>query len=267
MDIRCYRRIFQVDLRERNNMNNLFNLNGKVVVVTGGTRGIGASIAKGCKEAGARVWIHGSDEETTKKIATLYGYEYGWGDLSQMEGIDNLIERILEKEEKIDVIFNNAGYETHKSVEDSSEEFLDKTYQINTKSPYFLVQRLLPLLKKSKGASIINVTSIHDVVPVRENASYCMSKASMAMYTKVAALELAKYKIRVNNLAPGAIRTDHNESIVKEMDFDSWIPLGRVGDADEMIGPAIFLASEASSYMTGSTIYVDGGYKENLLRY
>ena len=87
------------------------------------------------------------------------------------------------------------------------------------------------------------------------------------MYTKVAALELAKENIRVNNLAPGAILTDMNREIVESMDFDQWIPMERVGRSEELAGPAIFLASEASSYITGATLYVDGGYSENLLRY
>ena len=86
-------------------------------------------------------------------------------------------------------------------------------------------------------------------------------------FTKVAALELAKYGIRVNNLAPGAILTDMNRELVEAMDFEQWIPIGRVGRADELIGPAVFLASDASSYVTGTTLYVDGGYSENLLRY
>ena len=87
------------------------------------------------------------------------------------------------------------------------------------------------------------------------------------MFTKVAALELAKENIRVNNLAPGAILTDMNRELVENMEFEQWIPLERVGRAEELVGPAVFLASAASSYVTGTTLYVDGGYSENLLRY
>ena len=137
----------------------------------------------------------------------------------------------------------------------------------NTKSAYVLLQKLLRALKKAGRASVINVTSIHQKVPVRENGYYCMAKASLGMFTKVAALELAKYGIRVNNLAPGAILTDMNRELVEAMDFEQWIPIGRVGRADELIGPAVFLASDASSYVTGTTLYVDGGYSENLLQY
>lgn len=104
-------------------------------------------------------------------------------------------------------------------------------------------------------------------MPVRGNGYYCMAKSSLAMYTRVAALELAQYGIRVNNLAPGAILTDMNRELVEQMDFDRWIPMQRVGRAEELAGPAVFLASEASSYVTGTTLFVDGGYSENLLRY
>lgn len=245
----------------------LFDLTGKVALVTGGTRGIGEAMAKGLKEAGAKVWIHGTNEEVLERIAKEKGYNYCVANLKDISQIDAMIERISKVEDKLDILINNAGYEAHSSLEEANEEYLDGIYNVNAKSPYFIIQKLLPLLKKANGASIINVTSIHEVVPVRENTSYCMSKAALAMYTKVAALELAKYNIRVNNLAPGAIRTDMNKDLVAEMDFDKWIPLGRVGDVSEMIGPTIFLASAASSYMTGATLFIDGGYKENLLRY
>ncbi len=100
-----------------------------------------------------------------------------------------------------------------------------------------------------------------------------MAKAAMAMFTKISALEFGQFGIRVNNLAPGAVKTEMNEELLLKLkeengiDFGSWVPLGRVADSVEMVGPAIFLASKASSYMTGATLYVDGGYKENLLRY
>jgi gluconate 5-dehydrogenase len=133
-----------------------------------------------------------------------------------------------------------------------------------------LTQRLLPLLKAAPGASIINVTSIHDTVPYPGNFAYAMSKAALAMFTRSAALDLAPYGIRVNNLAPGAVATDLNREVIEAIGdekFREWIPLGRVAQSDEMVGPAIFLASDAASYLTGATLYADGGYMQNLLRY
>lgn len=245
----------------------LFDLTGKVVLVTGGTRGIGFAIAKGMKEAGAKVWIHGRSLAGTEAVAKENGFSYLYGDLADPQQLDEMLNPLFCREEKLDVLVNNAGYETHSPVESADMKEMDLIYNINAKSPYFLLQKLIPYMKQAGGGSVINVTSIHEKVPVRENSYYCMAKASLAMSTKIAALELAKYKIRVNNLAPGAILTDMNRELVAGMEFDRWIPLGRVGQAEELAGPAVFLASEASSYITGTTLFVDGGYSENLLRY
>lgn len=245
----------------------LFDLTGRVVLVTGGTRGIGFAIALGMKQAGAKVWIHGRKEESTRRVAREHGFQYVYGNLEEPECLDEMLKPLLAEEKSLDVLVNNAGFETHSPVETGREAEMDAIYNVNTKSPYFLTQKLLPLLRISGHGSVINVTSIHEKVPVRENGYYCMAKASTAMFTKVAALELAKDGIRVNNLAPGAILTDMNRELVEAMDFDQWIPLQRVGEAEELAGPAIFLASDASSYVTGTTLFVDGGYSENLLRY
>lgn len=242
----------------------LFDLSGKIVFITGGTRGIGLAIAQGMKKAGVKVWIHGRNKESTEKVAREQGFEYLYGDLENTEMLDDMIKPLLEAEEKLDVLVNNAGYETHSPVEFADTNQMDLIYNVNAKSPFLLLQKFIPLLRKANGASVINVTSIHEKVPVRENSYYCMAKASLAMSTKIAALELAKDHIRVNNLAPGAILTDMNRELVERMDFDKWIPMERV---EELAGPAIFLASEASSYVTGTTLFVDGGYTENLLRY
>lgn len=245
----------------------IFDLTGRIAFVTGGSRGIGLAIAQGLKEAGATVWVHARTEKNIEAVAKENGFKYTYGDLSDMTAVKKMASDIIEKEEKLDILVNNAGFELTSAVEEMTEEDLNIMYNINAKSPAFLAQELMPLLKKSKGASIINVTSIHQEVPVRMNTYYCMAKAALGMYTKTAALELAKYNIRVNNLAPGAILTDMNRELVEAMDFNKWIPLERVGETRELIGPAIFLASDASSYVTGATLFVDGGYKENLLRY
>lgn len=245
----------------------IFDLTGRVAFVTGASRGIGLAIAQGLKEAGAIVWVHARSEKNIEAVAKENGFNYTYGDLADMATIEKIASDIAAKEDKLDILFNNAGFEIHSPVDEITESDLNMMYNINAKSPVFLVKELLPLLKKSKSGSIINVTSIHQEVPVRENSYYCMAKAALGMYTKTAALELAKYNIRVNNLAPGAILTDMNRELVEAMDFNKWIPMERVGETHELIGPAIFLASDASSYMTGGTLFIDGGYKENLLRY
>lgn len=245
----------------------VFDLAGKVAFVTGASRGIGLAIAQGLKDAGATVWVHARTQKNIEAVAKENGFNYTYGDLADMASLEKIVADITSKEDKLDILVNNAGYEIHSPVDEMTESDLNMMYNINAKSPVFLVKQLVPFLKKSKAGSIINVTSIHQEVPVRENSYYCMAKAALGMYTKTAALELAKYNIRVNNLAPGAIFTDMNRELVEAMDFNQWIPMGRVGETHELIGPAIFLASDASSYVTGATLFVDGGYKENLLRY
>lgn len=136
--------------------------------------------------------------------------------------------------------------------------------------PVELTQLLLPLLRRSGHASIINVTSIHAFVPHPGNFPYNMAKAALDMFTKSMAQELSPEGIRINNLAPGAVETDINGQILADMgheNFNQWIPIGRVAQTDEMIGPVLFLASDASRYITGTTLLADGGYLQNLVRY
>jgi gluconate 5-dehydrogenase len=245
----------------------LFCLKGKTAFISGGTRGIGLAIAIGLQDAGAHVWIHGSKEDTTRRIADKYGFSFAFADLRNAKEREYMVESLLERLEVLDILVNNAGFEILKKIGETGETDLDDHFQVNTKSPYRLVQALLPLLQKAANPAVINVTSIHQQVPVRNNGAYCMAKAALEMFTKVAALEFGPLGIRVNNLAPGAIETDMNRELIRQMDFPSWIPLGRVGKTEDLVGPAVFLASDASCYITGATLYVDGGYKENLLRY
>ena len=126
----------------------LFDLTDKNVLITGGTRGIGFAIAQGVKQAGGRVWIHGSSEDRTRRIAEENGFDYLYGDLRDQEGLDGMLRPFLTREDRLDVLINNAGFETHSAIENAEEESMDAIYNVNTKSPYFLLQKLLPALKK-----------------------------------------------------------------------------------------------------------------------
>jgi NAD(P)-dependent dehydrogenase (short-subunit alcohol dehydrogenase family) len=181
-----------------------------------------------------------------------------------------MAETIAEQEERLDVLVNNAGFERAMTVEQMNMTAFDQIMRVNAGATVELTHRLFPLLKKSGGASIINVTSIHDLAPYPNHSPYSMSKAALAMFTRTACLEFGPYGIRINNLAPGAVETDINRAEIEAVGYDTfreWIPLGRVGQCDEMIGPALFLASDVSRYVTGATLYVDGGYMQNLVRY
>lgn len=246
------------------------SVENKVTLITGSTRGIGKALARGFAEAGAKVWVHGREEGAGLALAKEIGGRFIAADLAHVEGPTVLARALAAEETQLDVLVNNAGFERASTVENIDLAMLHRTWQINLGSVVELTHLLLPLLKKSTAASIINVTSIHDLVPYPNYSAYSMSKAALAMFTKTACLEFAPMGIRINNLAPGAVETDMNRAEIAKVGADKfreWIPLGRVAQPEEMIGPALFLASDAARYVTGTTLYADGGYMQNLVRY
>ena len=239
------------------------DLRNKIAVVTGSSRGIGRAIAEAFERAGARVWFHGTGESS--------GHEhFVRADFTRPAEVQRMAETIAAAEQRLDILVNNAGFEPVMPLEKIDLSNYDDCFAVNVRAPLHLTTALLPLLKAAKGASVINVTSIHDTVPYPHNAVYSMSKAALAMFSKAAAIELAPFGIRVNNLAPGAIETDINREVIDKIGrdkFAKWIPAGRVGTVDEIVGPALFLVSDAASYVTGETLYCDGGYRHHLVRY
>jgi NAD(P)-dependent dehydrogenase (short-subunit alcohol dehydrogenase family) len=247
-----------------------FNVAGKTVVVTGSTRGIGHAIAEGFVHAGADVWIHGRRDADCRSVAESLSCEWVSADLNDLRQVSRLVDELTRRTSRIDVLVNNAGVEIITPIEKMTASVLQRTLQVNTVAPVLITHGLLGRLSASGGASIINVTSIHQAVPYPNNAAYSMSKAALEMFTKTAAIELAGLGIRINNIAPGAIETEINREVLDEIGrekFAEWIPAGRVGSTAEVVGACIFLASAAASYITGTTLFADGGYAQNLVRY
>jgi gluconate 5-dehydrogenase len=239
------------------------DLTNKIALVTGSSRGIGLAIAEAFERAGARVWYHGTHALPNRKRHVA-------ADFTKPADVQALVDTIAKAEKKLDILVNNAGIEPIMPLESMDLAKFDACFAVNVRAAVQLTTGLLPLLRASGNASVINITSIHDSVPYPHNAAYSMSKAALAMFTKVAAIELAAHRIRVNNLAPGAIETDINRDVIEKIGrdkFTEWIPAGRVGTVDEVVGPALFLASEAASYVTGATLYADGAYRHHLVRY
>ena len=248
----------------------LFSLTGKVALVTGSTRGIGRAIAEGFAAAGARVYVHGRSAREGARVADEIGGVFLHADLEQPSDVETLVADLTKAEERLDVLVNNAGIEIKATLEHLEPDELARVMRVNFGAPVQLTRLALPLLRRSGAASVINVTSIHDHVPYFGNSAYCSAKAALAMFTRTVALELAPEGIRVNTIAPGAVETDINREILDEIgrhNFSEWIPLGRVAQTSEIVGPAIFLASRAASYVTGATLVVDGGYSHHLVRY
>jgi len=251
-------------------VHDLFSLEGKVALVTGSSRGIGRAIAAGFASAGARVYVHGRDAARGERAAEEIGGTFLGADLEDGGDVERLAAAVAAAEPRLDVLVNNAGIEIGATLSGLRAEHVQRVMRVNFEAPVQLTRLLLPLLRRSESASVINVTSIHDSVPYYGNAAYCSAKAALAMFTKTIAIELGPEGIRVNTLAPGAVETDINRAILDEIGrdrFARWIPLGRVAQANEIVGPAVFLASRAASYVSGAALVVDGAYSQHLVRY
>ncbi len=242
----------------------------KTVLITGSSRGIGLALALGFQKAGAKVIIHGRDKEHIKKISKQTGLKAFASDLSTAEGTLKLAEEFTKEIGRLDILINNAGLEKRIAAENIPLDDFQNIMHVNLHAPFLLIQQLLPLLKKAKEPSVINVSSVHETLPCPYNTAYCMAKAGLKMMTKSLASELAPYGIRINNLSPGAIETDMNREFIKvtgREKFEEWIGLGFIADADSLIEPVMFLACNESSYMTGASLVLDGGLQYNLVPY
>lgn len=245
-----------------------FSLQGKVAVVTGGSRGIGQAIALGIARAGADVVVTSRKLPDLEKVAEEIK---GLGRKSlavaahvgRMEEIDNLVSKVKEEFGRIDILVNNAATNpAMDSALDVSERAWDSIMNLNLKGLFFLSQAVARVMKEQGGGRIVNIASVAgitpDILPI-----YSISKAGVIMATKVMAAEWAKYNIRVNTVAPGMTRTRFSEALWSNPDILQGAmfrtPMGRIAEPEEMVGAVIYLASDASSYVTGQVIAVDGG--------
>lgn len=247
-----------------------FSLSSRVALITGSTRGIGRAIAEGFVDAGARVYIHGRGAPNGEELAESIGARFLAADLERPEEIERLASDLRAAEPYLNILVNNAGIEIGANLERLEPDVLARVMQVNFNAPVQLTRLLLPSLIAAPSAAVINVTSIHDSIPYFGNGAYTAAKAALAMFTKTAAIELGPEGIRVNTLAPGAVETDINRDVLDQIGrdrFQEWIPLGRTARTCELVGPAVFLASDAASYVNGATLIVDGGYSHNLVRY
>lgn len=250
-------------------MQDLFSLEGRVALVTGGSRGIGAMIVKGFLTYGAkRVYITARKAaacDATAEELSQYGECVSLpGDISTMEGIQGLADRIKEREEKLDILVNNAGAAWGAAFDEFPESGWDKTVDLNMKTPFFLTQALIGPLRaaaKDRVAKVINICSIDgQSVSKEETYPYGASKAGLLHMTKRMALRLAVDNIAVSAIAPGAFASDMNKVARDHADAVSKaIPAGRIGSEEDMAGAAIYLASRAGDYVMGGAVTVDGG--------
>ena len=251
-------------------MNHLFDISGKVALVTGGSRGIGEMIAAGFVANGVKTYISSRKKDacdaTAEKLSEQGECIAISADLSTREGMQHLVAEIQSREEQLDILVNNAGATWGAPIGEFPEDGWDKVMDINVKSPFFLTQALLPLLEKSASAEdparVIMIGSV-DGLNVNEmpTFSYGPSKAAVHHLARTLASHLAKRHITVNAIAPGPFPSKmmaHTLETMGERIRDG-VPLQRIGQAEDMAGTAIYLASRAASYVTGVILPVDGG--------
>jgi len=244
-------------------------LEQKVAIVTGAGRGIGRAIALAYAREGAGVLVnYAHSEEDAGAVVQEILHAGGraiavHADIGNVDQHDALIDAALQKFGRLDILVNNAGIEVHERVLEPKLETWERTIGVNLKGAYFLSCRAAAVMRKTGGGKIINISSVHDVEPLRDRAIYSISKAGMLMMVKSLALELAEFNINVNAISPGAILTDMNRQHLndpaRKARLLGKIPANRIGEPQDISGAAILLASAESDYITGTTIYVDGG--------
>jgi len=250
-------------------MKDLFSLQGRVALVTGGSRGIGRMIATGFLHHGVKVYISArkaaacdAAAEELSQIGTCISLP---ADVSSVEGARALAGQLMEREPALDILVNNAGAAWGEAFESFPESGWDKVVDLNMKAPFFLTQALHAHLRKAasarRPAKVINIASIDGIsVNPWETYSYSASKAGLIHLTRRMALRLAQEHIVVNGIAPGPFPSDMNKQARDHGDEVAHrVPAGRVGEPEDMAGAAIFLASRAGDYVVGETIVVDGG--------
>lgn len=253
-----------------NRIKNQFDLSGKVAVITGASKGIGESIARGMAELGAKVIVSSRKQEAVEEVAAGFkkdgleatGIACHVGDTEQLH---NLVEKTTALYGGIDILVNNAAINpVFGPIEEATAEVFDKIMHINVKSCFLLANLCHPIMKARGGGSVINIASVEGMKPSFGLGLYSVSKAAVIMLTQNQAKEWGKDGIRSNAICPGLIQTKFssalwkNDAILEQV--ETHLPLGRMAQPDEMAGLAVYLASPAASYTTGGIFTSDGGH-------
>ena len=246
----------------------------KIALVTGATSGIGRAIAVKLAKEGAHVIVTGRNREAGQEAVLEINKEreksiYVDLDVTKESDWETVVDIITNKYKKLDILVNNAGITAAKSIEDTSLEEWRNIIEVNLDGVFIGTKACIPLLRSSDSASIINISSVLGITAAEMVSAYTASKAAVRLFTKCSALELAVDKIRVNSIHPAFIHTPMMEKTALNLygnvskgkaEFDKLHPIGEIGNADDIANAALYLASDESSFSTGSELVIDGGY-------
>lgn len=248
----------------------VFKLDGRVALITGGNRGLGYAMAQALAEAGANVVVTSRQEERALESAAALAGITGQRtmglmvDVTDAEQIESMIQSVVQEFGRIDILVNNAGINIRKPVEELDEASWDIVQNTNLRAPFLCARAAARHMKEQRFGRIINLSSMLGMVALPERSAYCSSKGGLIQLTKVLALEWAAHNITVNALCPGPFATELNIPVMNNPQtnqfFLNHIPLGRWGRPEELGGAIVFLASDASSFMTGAALVFDGGW-------
>ena len=257
-------------MTSQNRIRNLFELEGKVALITGASKGIGEAMARGLAEFGAKVVVSSRKADAVEAVAESFradGLEASGiaANMGRIEDIEALVDKVVGVYGGLDILINNAATNpVYGPIQQTDERAFDKIIDVNLKGPFALCNKAYPIFKDRGGGAIIHISSIGGLTPEQGIGMYSVSKAALINLTKAMAQDWGPDNIRVNAICPGLIKTKFSEALWSDeanlKRFLHSIPLGRLGRADDIAGLAVYLASDASAYCTGGVYMADGGY-------
>ena len=247
----------------------LFDLSGKVALVTGGSKGLGLAMARGLAEAGADIIISSRHDDELRKAldqiltGTSRKGAYFVADMGKRAEVESFAKSALAKFGRVDILINNSGTNTPQALDQITDETWDRVLEINLSSIMALSRAIVPQMKQRRWGRIIHISSVMGYVSKEKRNIYSATKSALIGFARASALDLGEFGITVNCIAPGPFLTDLPMNILSDKEkaeFANMTALNRWGDPKELVGPALLLATDAGSYITGATFIVDGGY-------